>query len=88
MSHFLFDEDTYEPVYESRPCTACNGDMKRCNGMCNGMFSAGYRTRSPEEITARRTARIKREEDEILAQADRITAARAFQEPRNSATAL
>lgn len=75
--HLFWDEDMYEPVSEHRPCTACGGDLRKCNGGCNGMSSFGWRVRSPEEVAKIKADRLKKQEDDILAQADAIRARRS-----------
>ena len=75
--HMYWDEDEWEPVSEYRPCSACGGDMKKCNGMCNGMAPFGHRRRAPEEVARIKAERRRREEDEILVRAEAIKAARA-----------
>ena len=75
--HMHWDQDEWELVTESRPCTACGGDMKKCNGMCNGMFSAGHRRRDPADVARIKADRLRKEEDAILARAEAIKAARA-----------
>lgn len=76
--HHSYDPDEYETVSESRPCTACNGDITKCNGMCNGMSSIGQRRRAPEEVIRIKAERGRKEEDEILAKAEAIKAARSI----------
>lgn len=71
-SVFHFD-DEYETVFESRLCS-CNG---KCEGYCNGMFSAGTRRRPMAEILKRHAERQRREEDDILVRADEIRRRRA-----------
>lgn len=68
----FYDPIEWETVVESRPCTSCNGDAKKCNGMCNGMFGMGSKRRSQEEINRLKAERTRNEEDEILAKADVI----------------
>jgi hypothetical protein len=73
------DEDEYETVIHSRPCTACNGDTRKCNGACNG--SAGYSLvrRKPEEIKRIKAEKQRKREDAILAEADAIRGRRGHQ---------
>lgn len=77
--HFTIFEDEFEPVYESRPCTACGGDLRKCSGACNGMVSFGLRRRAPEDVAKLRAERQQHREDEILAEADAIRARRRAQ---------
>jgi hypothetical protein len=75
--HILTDPDEYEMVYYSKVCTACSGDLRKCNGMCNG--SAGYSMvrRPDEEIRIIKARRRTESEDAILAEADAIRARRS-----------
>lgn len=75
--HIKHDADEYEVVIHSRVCTACDGDLRKCNGACNG--SAGYSMvrRSDEEIRRLKAKRRTESEDAILAQADAIRARRS-----------
>lgn len=75
--HFIHDEDEYETVFTSRPCTTCNGGLKRCDGRCNGMASIGSRRRAPKEIARIKDERRVAEEDRTLAEADLIRTRRA-----------
>lgn len=72
----IYDQDEYETVVTSRQCTTCNGDRAKCNGGCNGMTSLGSKRRTPDAIAAIKAARLRKEEDEILAKADAIRARR------------
>jgi len=74
--YFIHDPDEYEMVSHSRVCTACNGDYRKCNGMCNG--SAGYSmVRRPNaEIAKIKAERRRKEDDAILIQADAIRSSR------------
>jgi hypothetical protein len=76
--HMLYDEDEYEVVHHYRACTACNGDLRRCNGRCNG--SAGYslRRREPSEIAEIKAKRQREHEDALLVEADAIRARRSI----------
>lgn len=76
--HYAMDTDEWEIVCESRPCTACNGDRTKCDGRCNGMASWGMKRRDPAEVKRIKAERLRKEEDEILAQADRIRAQRGL----------
>jgi hypothetical protein len=71
--HILYDEDEWETVSTSRPCTTCQGDRRKCHGVgCNGMASIGSRRRAPEEVAKIKAERRRKEEDEILAKAAAI----------------
>lgn len=76
--HYPMDMDEWESVHESRPCTACNGDRSKCYGQCNGMASWRMQRRDPAEVKRIKAERERKREDEILAQADRIRAARGI----------
>ena len=73
----LYDEDEFETVTESRPCTSCDGDLRKCNGGCNGYFSMGQRRRDPAEVRRIKAEREKAREDAVLAEADLIRARRS-----------
>lgn len=73
----LYDPDEYETVIDSRTCTTCGGDLKKCDGGCNGMFSLGSRRRPASEVREIKAARQREAEDAILAQADAIRARRS-----------
>lgn len=81
MSWQSFDEDEWEVVSFHRPCTACQGDMRKCNGMCNGSSGYSQNRRAPEDIARIKAARRQKEEDEILRRADAIRAARSSVAP-------
>lgn len=70
------DPDEYEAVVTSRPCTACGGDHRKCNGGCNGSVSYGTRRRAPEEVAKIKAERERAREDAILAEAEIIKARR------------
>lgn len=57
--YFHYDPDEWEFIYSSRPCTTCDGDFRKCNGMCNGMVAMGQRHRSLEEIMRIKEDRMK-----------------------------
>ena len=80
MSYFHYDPDEYKVVTESRPCTSCDGDWKRCNGACNGFASMVTVRRGPEEIARLKAERLYKEENEILARANSIRARRSTTE--------
>jgi hypothetical protein len=76
--HTIIDEDEYETVFDSRPCTTCKGNLSKCTGVgCNGHFSIGSRRRDPAEIARLRAERQAKREDAVLAEADAIRARRA-----------
>ena len=70
------DDDALETVVTSRPCTSCGGDLKKCNGGCNGMFSMGSRRRSSAEVAAIKAKRRLDHEELVLAEAVAIKARR------------
>jgi hypothetical protein len=75
------DEDEWEAVVEHRPCTSCNGDMRRCNGMCNGAGGYSLKRRAPAEVKRIKAERRRKREDEILLEAEFIIARRRRGEP-------
>jgi hypothetical protein len=74
--HMIWDEDEWEGVSSHRPCTVCNGDLKKCNGACNGSSGYGLRRRDPKEVAAIKAKRQTEHEARILAEADAIRARR------------
>lgn len=76
MSYVYFDPDEWETVVETRPCAACGGDLRKCNGACNRMTIVSQRRRSPEDIAKIKATRRREEEDEILRRAEAIRAKR------------
>jgi hypothetical protein len=71
-----FDEDEWETVSEHRACTTCGGDLRKCNGGCNGSSGYGMRRRDPKDVAAIKAKRQREHEDKILAEADAIRARR------------
>jgi hypothetical protein len=68
--HILYDEDEFETVVTSRPCTSCGGKLGKCRGIgCNGSFGVGSRPRDPAEIRAIKAKRQREHEDAVLAEA-------------------
>ena len=77
--HMLYDEDEYETVVHSRPCTTCGGNLVKCRGIgCNGSSGIGSRRRSDEEIRIIKARRRTESEDAILAEAEAIRARRSL----------
>jgi hypothetical protein len=72
MKMQMWDEDEYEVVIDSRPCS-CQG---KCDGGCSGSFGVGYRRRDPVAVAKIKADRQRAEEDRILAEADAIRARR------------
>lgn len=71
--HYFYDEDEFETVVTSRPCTSCGGDLGKCRGVgCNGSFGMGSRRRSHAEVQQIKAAKRKSHEDAILAEAEII----------------
>jgi len=68
----VFDPDEFETVFEYRECTRCRGDLSKCDGGCNGMGSFTQVRRDPAEVAKIKADRRRKEEDEILKQADVI----------------
>lgn len=77
--HHLYDEDEWELVSHHRTCSACNGDLRKCNGACNGMSGYSMVRRSPKEIAKIKAERARKREDAILIEADAIRARRGPQ---------
>lgn len=75
--HMLYDPDEWETVVDSRLCTACGGDLRKCDGRCNGMTSYGQRRRTPEEVAKIKEAKQHEHERNVLAEADAIRARRS-----------
>jgi hypothetical protein len=80
--HIRYDEDEFETVVESSPCTACNGDPKRCNGGCNGSLSVSSRRRPLADVMRIKAERRRKEEDRILVEAASIRRRRGETEGR------
>lgn len=79
MSHIFYDEDEFETIVTSRPCTNCGDDLGKCRGIdCNGSFGIGSRRRSHTEIAAIKAKRQREHEDKILAEAELIKAIRGM----------
>ena len=83
--HMLWDEDEWELVVEHRTCTACNGDLRKCNGMCNGGSSFSHRRRDPVEVQRIKAERERKREDAVLLEAEFIIARRRRNEPAGKA---
>lgn len=74
--HIQYDDDEFETVVISNPCTACNGDRTKCHGQCNGSVHYGSKRRDPTEVQRIKAERERKREDEVLAEADAIRARR------------
>lgn len=70
------DEDEWETRIEHRPCTSCDGNLRKCNGACNGMSGYSLVRRDPGEVKKIKAENIRAREDAILAQAAVIRARR------------
>jgi hypothetical protein len=68
----LYDSDEYEMVSYSNVCTACSGDLRKCNGMCNGSGGYSMVRQSDEEIRIIKARRRTESDAAILAHADAI----------------
>jgi hypothetical protein len=79
--YMLWDEDEWELVIELRPCAACGGNLRKCNGMCNGMLSVGHKRRDPADVKHIKVERELKREDAILQEAEFIVAKRRRDEP-------
>ena len=78
--HMMYDADEYELTHDYTACRSCAGDMTKCNGMCTGRVSVGYRRRDPAEVFAIKAARERSREDAVLAEAALIHARRASEQ--------
>lgn len=76
MMRTTYDEDEWETVVESRPCTVCHGDLKKCNGGCNGYTGIGQIRRPTADVVRIKAERQRKHEDAVLAEAEIIKAAR------------
>lgn len=74
--HILHDDDEWESVSHHRVCTACNGDLRKCNGACNGMSGYSLVRRPAAEVAKIKAAKRRDHEAAILAEADAIRARR------------
>jgi hypothetical protein len=78
IMHMIYDEDEFETIVTTRPCTSCGGDLGKCRGVgCNGSSGVGSRRRAPDEVKAIKAERQRKHEDAILAEADAIMARRS-----------
>jgi len=78
MSYFLHDPDEWESYAWSTPCPTCEGDLRKCNGMCLGSGGSGMRKRAPEDVARIKAERLRKEEDDILVRAEAIKAKRSL----------
>ncbi len=77
--HILYDEDEFETIVTSRPCTNCGGALGKCRGIgCNGSFGVGSRRRDPAEVKKIKANRQLEHENKILAEAEMIKARRSL----------
>lgn len=76
--HICFDEDEYETVIINKLCSVCHGDLRKCDGRCNGYFSISSKRRADDEIKKIKTKRIKEYEDKVLIEAELIKHRRKF----------
>jgi hypothetical protein len=86
--HIYYDPDEYETVFHSTPCHSCEGDMRKCNGMCTGSSSYSIVRRTPEQIAVIKAERRRKEDDEILAKAEIIKAWRKVEKKDNDKTGV
>lgn len=70
--HIFHDPDEWTVKTESRPCTACDGGKRPCNGACNGMASFSHVRRDPKEVAKIKADRQRQHEDDVLAEAAAI----------------
>lgn len=51
--YIFYDEDEFETIIHSTPCTSCGGNLGKCRGVgCNGSSGMGSRRRAPSEVRA------------------------------------
>lgn len=72
----IHDEDEWETVVTQRTCTSCNGDLKKCDGGCNGYCGMSSKRRDPAEVRKIKAERQRAHEDTVLAEAEQIKARR------------
>ena len=72
MHIYYYDPDEWVVKTESRPCTACEGGKRRCNGACNGMASFSHVRRPAAEVAKIKADRQRQHEDDVLAEAELI----------------
>ena len=78
--HHYYDEDEWMVVSRHQPCTACDGDLRKCQGgLCNGSSGMGLVRRPPAEVAKIKAEKARKHEDSVLAEADAIRARRACQ---------
>lgn len=74
--HIFHDPDEYETVVHQRVCTACKGDLRKCNGACNGSSGYSMVKRPAAEIAKIKAEKRRKHENAILVEADAIRARR------------
>lgn len=74
MSYILHDPDEWTTKVENHPCGHCQGDMRRCNGMCTGSTLYALVRRPQAEIDAIKAEKSRKHDADILAEADAIRA--------------
>lgn len=75
--HIYHDDDEWEVVTYHRPCTTCNDDLRKFNGVCNGSSGYGMVRRSPAEVAKIKARKQKEREDAILADGRRHSSKKA-----------
>lgn len=74
------DPDEFETTFHRRPCSFCQDQTAQCDRIhCDGSSSLGSKRRPMSEILKIKAERRRREEDDILAQAEVIKARRALE---------
>jgi hypothetical protein len=70
----LYDPDEYEIVSHAKACRSCGGDMRKCNGSCNGSSGISMVKRPQNVIDAIKSERRRAHEEDVLAEAAAIMA--------------
>lgn len=82
MSYFFHDPDEWETVVESHVCSYHQGYPRdKMWGGCSCSWSSGQRRRPAEEVLRIKAERRRKEEDDILAQAEMIKLRRQMSAP-------
>lgn len=86
--HYHYDEDEWESVHHSSPCTYCGGDLKKCTGgMCNGSSGLSVQRRPAAQVAAIKAERQRQHEEKVLAEAEAIKARRKASVPQTDTSA-
>lgn len=76
MMHHYYDPDEWEVIYQGTPCTFCGGNMRKCNGACNGSASWQMKRRPQDEVEKIRSAKRREYEEMVLQEAEQIKTSR------------